>query len=647
MRAFSRFARQPATVALALAALILLLAVLARSAGLFVPLELLAYDLGVRLRAGSDADSRIVLITQTEDDLHRLGFPASDQTLALILEQLTAAKPAAIGVDIYRDIPVPPGSELLEAVIKSHRNIVWVTKFADSDGHHVAPPAALKGSATRVGFNDLVDDPGGVIRRGLISLDDGANFAYSLPLQLALKYLQPRGKGLGPDPANDQWMRLGEATLVPFERNDGGYVDADAAGYQFLLDYKGGFAQFPRFSFTELLGGKIDPSSFSGKIVIIGSSAKSLNDFFYTPLSLGRGADQRMLGVELQGLVTSQLLRTALDGSRQLRVVSDAAEVLWLALCCALGTLIGLRSRSLARFALAALGLVAVIVLVSHTLFLNYFWLPFVAPVAGGMLALTAVAALLAQMEKAQKAAMMQLFARHVSKDIAEDIWNRREEFLENGRPRPQNITVTVLFTDIKGFTTVSEKLPPAQLLDWLNEYMEAMAGVVVANQGVVKQYIGDAVMAVFGVPLARHSEAEIAQDARNAVRCALEMERALEQLNGRWRVQGKPVIAMRAGIFTGPVVAGSLGGAERMEYTVVGDSVNTASRLESFDKSYSTPDLETRVCRIMIGEPTYRRLNSEFHCVPVGEVELKGKDNRVSVYYVLKDSTVSSTTGR
>ncbi|MBI2318310.1 MAG: adenylate/guanylate cyclase domain-containing protein [Betaproteobacteria bacterium] len=637
MRAISRIARKPAAVALALAALVLLLAALARSGGLFVPLELLAYDFGVRLRAGSDADPRVVLVTQTEDDLHRLGFPASDETLALILQRLLAAKPAAIGVDIYRDIPVPPGSERLEAVIRNHRNVVWVTKFADPDGHTVAPPAALKSSATQVGFNDLVDDPGGVIRRGLVSLDDGKNFAFSLPLQLALKYLQPRGKSLGADPGNEQWMRLGDATLIPFEKNDGGYVGADAAGYQFLIDYKGGFGRLTRYSFTELLSGNIGPSAFSGKIVVIGSAAKSLNDFFYTPLSLGRGADQRMLGAELQGLVTSQLLRAALDGEGQLRPVNDAWEVIWLALCCVLGTLIGLRSRSLARFALAALGLVAAIALASYALFSYPIWFPVAAPMAGGFLSLTAVAAFLAQMEKAQKAAMMQLFAKHVSKDIAEDIWNRRDEFLENGRPRPQNITVTVLFTDIKGYTTVSEKTAPAQLLDWLNEYMEAMAGVVVAHQGVVKQYIGDAVMAVFGVPIARHSEAEIAQDARHAVRCALEMERTLEQLNTRWREQGKPVIAMRAGIFTGPVVAGSLGGAERLEYTVIGDSVNTASRLESYDKSFAPPDSEERACRIIIGEPTYRRLGPEFRCVPVGEVELKGKDNKVSVYYVLK----------
>ena len=187
--------------------------------------------------------------------------------------------------------------------------------------------------------------------------------------------------------------------------------------------------------------------------------------------------------------------------------------------------------------------------------------------------------------ETVERTHLMQLFSRHVSPEVAEAIWRQRDQFLDGGRPRPERLMVTVLFTDLTGFTAVSEKHTPEALLDWLNEYMDAMAREVSRHGGVIRQYAGDAIVAIFGIPVPRQTEAEIDQDARNAVHCALAMETALRELNRRWRSESRPTTGMRVGIFTGPVVAGTLGSAERSEYVVVGDTVNTASRLESFDK--------------------------------------------------------------
>src|SRR5204862_2785439 len=179
----------------------------------------------------------------------------------------------------------------------------------------------------------------------------------------------------------------------------------------------------------------------------------------------------------------------------------------------------------------------------------------------------------------------------------------QREEFLAGQRPRSQKLTATVLFTDLKGFSTTSENLEPALLLDWLNEYMEAMATAIMSHQGVIEKYIGDGIMAVFGVPLARTVPEEIRQDARNAVRCALAMRTTLLQLNAGWKERGLPVSGMRIGIHTGPLVAGSLGSSDRQEFTVIGDTVNIASRLESFDKDWMDPESPADDCRILISE--------------------------------------------
>jgi adenylate cyclase len=219
-----------------------------------------------------------------------------------------------------------------------------------------------------------------------------------------------------------------------------------------------------------------------------------------------------------------------------------------------------------------------------------------------------------------------------VSREVAEVICQSREQYLRKGRLLSQRLSATVMFTDLQNFTTVSENMEPQALMEWLNEYMERMVKIVQSHQGQVNKFIGDAVMALFGVPVPRQSEAEIALDAANAVNCALAMRGELEHLREKWAEQGMPLIRMRVGIFTGTVVAGSLGGVERQEYTVIGDTVNTASRLESFDKSIDA----NQICRILIGQPTLDYLGDQFVTEKVGEVHLKGKAAPVMIYRVI-----------
>jgi adenylate cyclase len=189
----------------------------------------------------------------------------------------------------------------------------------------------------------------------------------------------------------------------------------------------------------------------------------------------------------------------------------------------------------------------------------------------------------------------------------------------------------TVLFTDLRDFTSISEGFEAQELLDWLNEYMETMATMVDEHQGVIDKFIGDAIMAVFGIPVPRRSSEEIAADARRALDCALAMSASLERLNARWTAEGRPTVRMRVGIFTGELVAGNLGSKQRMNYTVIGDTVNTASRLESYNKDVGAD----RTCRIIAGAPTLALVSGEYAVEPVGKVELKGKSQPVEVYLV------------
>lgn len=604
--------------------------------GALEPLELIAYDWYLRHRPMPAApDSRIVLITITERDLQdQGGWPLPDGVLAQVIETIARHRPRAIGVDIYRDIPVPPGSTRLETLLASEPRIVWTMKFGEGTFRGVPPPAPLRGTE-RVGFNDILVDPGGTVRRGLMFLDDGATTATSFAMRLALRYLEPQGIAAQPDPSDPRHLRLGRATIRPLEPQDGPYVSLDARGYQFLLDFRerGAFASL---TLKTLLSGGVRPDAITDKIVLVGVVAESVKDDFYTPHSRGFHAGQQMAGVVVHASIVAQLLRIALEGASPIETSKKWQEISWMLLWGAAGGAIGFWVRSPWWFPLAAGGgLLSLGGLGYLTLWWGW-WIPTVPPALAWVASGAMATAYVSYQETVQRAALMQLFSRSVSKEVAEAIWKQREQFLDGARPRSQQLTVTALFTDLTGFTTVSEGLGPEHLMEWLNEYMDAMAQEITRHGGVIRQYAGDAIVALFGVPVPRQGDAEISQDAANAIRCALAMETTLLRLNRRWQAEGRPTAGMRIGILTGPVVAGTLGSAERSEYVVVGDTMNTASRLESFDKTVYPPDPLTRPCRILVGEPTLGRLAGEFETEWVGDVTLKGKTQPVGIYRVV-----------
>ena len=628
-------ANRPALAAALLGALVFLSVLALERTGALQAPELIVYDTLVGLRASRAApDSRIVLVGATEDDLNTLDWPVSDETLSRLLKSVFAGQPRTVGLDIYRDVPRPPGHERLVQEFRSHRDLVVVMKLGEGREKGVLPPPALKDSE-QVGFSDVMFDPGGIVRRGLLYIDDGKTTYTSFSFRLALQFLAPLGITPQAGERDASHLKLGKLTLAPFEANDGGYVRADAAGYQFLLDFLGGPVGFPAFSFAQVLTGKVPAGAFRDKIVIVGVTAESVKDYFDTPFSGSLAADQTVYGITLHGHVASQLLRMAIDGSPPVRTSSGWQKALLLLLWCSLGALAGYKIRGHWQFAAACGAGLAILAAFGYSAFLHAWWIPVVPPSMGLLTSAALVTAFVTKMESAERRLLMQLFSRYVSRDVADEIWNRRNEFLEGGRPRPLRLTATVLFSDIRGFTSVSEKHEPQVLMDWLNTYMESMASLVVRHGGIVDKFIGDAVMAVFGVPVARGSESGIAGDAENAVTCALDMGREIERLNSLWSAEGLPAIGIRIGIYTGPLVAGSLGSRERMEYTVIGDTVNVASRLESLDKGLADPDKPGSRCRILIGDSTLRLLKGRFHAKRIGEMQLKGKDQGVTVFMV------------
>ncbi len=609
-----------------------------RNTGSLEPLELAAYDWYIRLRPEtSGPNSRIVLIAITELDIHNLGrWPLTDATLAETLTILTQYQPRSIGVDLYRDIIVPPGRKDLDAVLTKNNRIITTMKFGNDMEFGIPPPPVLK-NTNQVGFSDIIVDPGGIVRRGLLFLDDGETMAYSFALRLALTYLQDEGITPQPDEFTPQHIRLGRTTIRPFEPNDGSYIKADARGYQFLLDFKDTHGSFPSFSLTDLLSGKINPEDIKDKIVLIGVTAKGVKDIFYTPYSRGLRNNQQVSGIALHAHIINQLIRSSLVGNSYVATMSEWFEMVWILALSVIGGAIGLRVRSSWRFSLLAVSILLVLGFTVYYAFLSGWWIPLVPPALAWLLSAAIATSYMSNREKEQRKLLMQLFSKHVSPEVARTIWQQRHQFLDGGKLRPKKLIATIVFTDLKGFTSVSEKMDPTVLMDWLNIYMESMAQLVIEQGGVIDDYAGDGLKANFGVPFTRTTEAEIRQDAVNAVNCALAMEGEINRLNAFWKEQNLPTVGMRIGIFTGPMVAGSLGGSQRMKYTTIGDTVNIASKLESLDDNdVIEHNYTNNPCRILIGDATLCYLDQQFKTRKVGETALKGKSEKITVYQVV-----------
>ena len=181
--------------------------------------------------------------------------------------------------------------------------------------------------------------------------------------------------------------------------------------------------------------------------------------------------------------------------------------------------------------------------------------------------------------------------------------------------------TVTVLFSDIRGFTSMSEKMSAQDVSQLLNEYFSEMEPIVTKYNGIINKFIGDAVMAVFGEPIQDENH------PLNAVNCGFEMLERVEELNKKWQIEGKPIIQIGVGINTGEVFVGNIGSEKRMEYTVIGDTVNLASRLESYNKTYKT--------NILISTSTYEASKDHIEVNKIADVEIRGKAEKMDIYEV------------
>ncbi|MCC5610708.1 CHASE2 domain-containing protein [Nostoc sp. CHAB 5834] len=367
-----------------------------RYLGVLQPLELSAYDQLLRLRPPEKPDSRLLIVTVTEEDVQaqkqdKPQGSLSDKSLAQLLEKLEPYQPQVIGLDIYRDYPVGKDYPALAERMRKSDRFIGVCQLSDSQAGKpgVKPPPEL--SPQNLGFSDIVIDSDNVVRRHLLALTPSPSSPctapYALSVQLALRYLYAKGIKLQFTP--DGAWQLGKLTFKPIEAHTGGYQGIDAFGHQILLNYRSsgsleaipsvGFANAPRITLQQVLMGKLNANAVKDKIIIIGTTAETYRDYWLTPYTTPQGKLQAIPGVFLQAQMVSQLLSTALDGQPLLWTWPLWGEVIWVWGWSFLG---GLLTANLHRFTYLSLaeGIAIISLYASCFIFLIVYscWVPLI-----------------------------------------------------------------------------------------------------------------------------------------------------------------------------------------------------------------------------------------------------------------------------
>ncbi|NJN85262.1 MAG: CHASE2 domain-containing protein [Leptolyngbyaceae cyanobacterium SL_7_1] len=361
-----------------------------RSVGLFQAVELAAVDQLFRLRPLEAIDQRITIISISDQDINQIGsWPIPDAILAEVLKEIKSHQPRAIGLDLYRELPVYPGQAALNRVFETTPNLIGIQKIADDTSRGVqAPPLLLQ--QQQVGFNNVVVDPDGTVRRAVLFWETQEGHSESFALKLALLYLKQ--EGVTPSDRHG-YLRLGGQTFGRLRPDDGSYVNADTGGYQIFANPRGPAHRFHHVALQAVLDGSVSPELLRDRIVLIGSTAVSLRDFFYTSYSSGiNRTTQPISGVELHANFISQILSAALDRRPLLRVLPDPIEVGWIFVWSWLGAAVSWRVRSPAHAAILVLVASATLAGGCYLVFLHGWWIPLIPPMValvGSTIAIT------------------------------------------------------------------------------------------------------------------------------------------------------------------------------------------------------------------------------------------------------------------
>lgn len=583
---------------------------------------------------------------------------------ARLIDRASEGGATVIGLDLFlseeggTSTEDREGDRQLVESIQRAGNVVLAMKTHGGGSAELKPLPAFAEASYSAGFTDFPLDSDGFVRSSQLFLAHAGaapDFSFATRLAeghlVAQKYaqkfaeLQQRGQ--------DEQAAGEEAAL--YAQQSSTLKPADSEGYVLLgervlplrtdlnlqLDFRGRTPAFRRVSARELLfeqHAQLAEDFFRDRIVLIGATNIDAPDQFLTPFYepsfLARMLDRSLLGappartpgIELHATSVATMLfgRVPVRPRYGWQIVS-----LMLPLALAALSIFLLRAfRALLAVTVIALASLVISswVFNAHGLILPlasaWLGLGLLTP-AGLGLRYTRERVLRAETEE-ERAEVMDIFSRFVSSEVAQQMWEQRGQLSLSGERR----VVTVIFTDIRNFTTLSEHAPSGEVVEWLNDYFGRMHEVITSFGGHINKFIGDGLMIVFGAPVDRGEK----EEAQAAVDCGLMMLESVRRMNEEWNGTGRPVFKIGIGINSGEATCGVVGARQRLEYTIIGDTVNLASRLESATKDVGIP--------LIISEATARLLDANYETQALGEVKVKGKSANTSIYTVKRKKT-------
>jgi adenylate cyclase len=455
----------------------------------------------------------------------------------------------------------------------------------------------ISDAAQNSGYFNTMPDTDGTMRWSPLVIKFQNNYYPSLAISLLTQYLNWPMLSLNLEKYGVESIKIGNITIPTDDRG------------RLLINYMGPAKTFPHYSINDIIKGKIPAEKLRNKIVLVGVTATAVYDLRVTPFS------PVYPGVEIHANVIDNILhQNFLIFSTLIRLIDILAIIVF-------GLAMGLIITRLRAVWGAFVELIIIGVFIAVNLYAFYhfnLWLTLVYPVLTMMAIYLGITIYHYIKEEREKKKIRGAFQYYLTASVINEMLKDPTKLKLGGVKKD----LSVLFSDIRGFTTISEKLSPEELVRLLNEYLTAMTNIVFKYDGLLDKYMGDAIMAVFGAPLDQPDH------ARRACLTALEMMRELHNLQKKWEAEGRPVLNIGIGISTGEMVVGNMGSEMRFDYTVMGDMVNLGSRLEGINKEYGS--------NIILSEFTYNVVQDSMSCRELDWVRVKGKNKPVKIFELL-----------
>ncbi len=591
-------------------------------------LENKTLDMRFTLRGGIAPGPETVIAAIDEKSIHSLGrFPWTRSVWARVVDRLTEEGAAVVVFDVLFPEPESASADgLLQNAIEKNGRVILPMDFDFSETGYkesgftnsqvdflfpsayavlknidapylpliakiVLPPLErLSNAATSIAHINMIPDNDGTLRWEVLAIKYHDDYYAPIGLQAARLYRKLEMQDLALDGHAE--IQLGD-TVIPTDSRS-----------RMLINYRGPEGTFPRYSVSDIVDRKTPAGTFTNKIVLIGATAIGIYDLRVTPFS------NNMSGVEKHASVVDNILK----GDFLRRSNADVLLLIFL-----FAVVLGVALPRLGARAGAALFLVLFAGYLGFVYYLfvaKGIWFNLVYPASALFFGYTSQTAYRFFTEERRARDIRKMFSSYVSKRIVDELI-RDPSKAKLGGDRKE---ITVLFSDIRGFTTFSEKHQPEEVVSLLNEYLGAMTAIVFEYEGTLDKFVGDAVMALWGAPVGQPDHAE------RACRCALAMIDKLKELQAKWAAEGKYVIDIGIGINTGDMVVGNMGAeGKKMDYTVIGDNVNLGARLEGLTRKYNN--------HIIISEYTYEKVKNIVRANVLDSVTVKGKEKPVVVY--------------